>query len=358
MHFCVICIKLSHMNTALITGISGQDGSFLAELLLNKGYQVHGIIRRNSHQRVSDNIQHIQSQLHLHEGDLQDSMCLTNLMLQIRPHEVYNLAAQSHVHTSFHVPEYTCDTNSLGVLRMLEAVRMLHDTGHPVRFYQAGTSEMFGAVSESPQTERTIFQPQSPYGVSKLFAHWITINYRQSYHLHASNGILFNHESYRRGEQFVTRKITLHTARVMAGLQTSVKLGNLDAQRDWGHSKDFVKGMWCMLQQPEPGDYVLATGTSHTVRTFCEKVAAWHHIPLVWQTTNGTEQGVHAHTGQVIYESVSEFYRPCEVHTLQGDASLARHKLGWQPESSLDDLINEMCTHDQSCVQSEKGKCT
>lgn len=346
------------MKKALITGISGQDGSYLAELLLQKGYQVHGIVRRNSQHMVSNNIQHIHDQLHLHEGDLQDGMCLMNLMRQIKPHEVYNLAAQSHVHTSFHVPEYTCDTNSLGVLRMLEAVKMLHESGHDVRFYQAGTSEMFGAVSETPQNEHTLFRPQSPYGVSKLFAHWITINYRQSYHMHVSNGILFNHESARRGEQFVTRKITLHTARVLAGLQPTVQLGNLDAKRDWGHSRDFVKGMWCMLQQPEPGDYVLATGTCHTVRSFCEKVAAWHNIPLMWTTQSGTEQGVHAQTGQVIYECVSEFYRPSEVHILQGDATLAKHTLGWQPETSLDELINEMCTHDWTCVQAQKGKCT
>jgi GDPmannose 4,6-dehydratase len=344
------------MKVALITGISGQDGSYLAELLLHKGYQVHGIIRRNSQQMVSENIHHIQHLVHLHEGDLQDSMCLTNLIMQIKPHEVYNLAAQSHVHTSFHVPEYTCDTNSLGVLRMLEAVKLLHDTGHPVRFYQAGTSEMFGAVSESPQTEQTPFRPQSPYGVSKLFAHWITINYRHSYHMHVSNGILFNHESARRGEQFVTRKITLHTARVRAGMQPTVKLGNLDAQRDWGHSRDFVEGMWLMLQQPDPGDYVLATGISHTVRTFCEKVAAWHQIPITWRMQGGTEQGVHAHTGKVIYESVSEFYRPSEVHTLLGDATWAREKLGWRPTTTLDDLVEEMCAHDWKSISEQKGR--
>lgn len=344
------------MKVALITGISGQDGSYLAELLLQKGYQVHGIIRRNSQQMVSENIHHIKHLVHLHEGDLHDGMCLTNLIMQIRPHEVYNLAAQSHVHTSFNVPEYTCDTNSLGVLRMLEAVKLLHDTGHPVRFYQAGTSEMFGAVTQSPQNEQTVFRPQSPYGVSKLFAHWITINYRQSYHMHASNGILFNHESERRGEQFVTRKITLHTARVRAGLQSTVKLGNLDAVRDWGHSRDFVKGMWCMLQQPEPGDYVLATGISHTVREFCEKVAAWHHMPIKWQMQDGAEQGVHAQTGQVIYQTVSEFYRPSEVHTLLGDATHAYNTLGWRPETHLDELVHEMCTHDWKLISEQKGR--
>jgi GDPmannose 4,6-dehydratase len=344
------------MKVALITGISGQDGSYLAELLLHKGYQVHGIIRRNSQQMVSENISNIRHLLHLHQGDLQDSMCLTNLIMQIKPHEVYNLAAQSHVHTSFHVPEYTCDTNSLGVLRMLEAVKLLHETGHPVKFYQAGTSEMFGAVSESPQTEQTPFRPQSPYGVSKLFAHWITINYRHSYGLHASNGILFNHESPRRGEQFVTRKITLHTARVVAGLQATVKLGNLDAERDWGHSRDFVEGMWRMLQQPEPGDYVLATGVHHTVRSFCEKAAAWHQIPITWCMQDGQEQGVHAHTGQVIYESVKEFYRPREVHTLLGDATCARDKLGWRPTTTLDDLVEEMCAHDWKLISEQKGR--
>jgi GDPmannose 4,6-dehydratase len=342
-----------HMKVALITGITGQDGSYLAELLLAKGYQVHGIHRRNSNSTISTNISHIRNQVHLHEGDMQDGMALANLIMHIKPHEVYNLAAQSHVHTSFQLPEYTCDTNSLGVLRLLEAVRLLHETRHPVRFYQAGTSEMFGKVAHTPQTEHTPFYPRSPYGVSKVFSHFMCVNYRESYHMHVNNGILFNHESVRRGEQFVTRKITLQTARWRLGVQPTVKLGNLDAERDWGHARDFVRGMWLIMQQHEPDDYVLATGMCHSVKHFCERVAAWHDIKLIWQGDNQDQKGVDMNTGRTLFECVPEFYRPSEVDVLQGDAHKARIKLGWQPEHTLDDLINEMCAHDWALAKKE-----
>lgn len=338
------------MRVALITGIAGQDGSYLAELLLAKGYQVHGAVRSNTRSAGRTNIAHLGHALVLHEADLQDSAALTRLLLKIKPNEVYNLAAQSHVDTSFAMPEYTCDTNGMGALRLLEAVKLLDELGHPVRYYQAGTSEMFGEVTESPQNERTRFAPRSPYAVSKAFAHWMTVNFRQSYRLHASNGILFNHESPRRGTTFVTRKITLETARVMAGLQPTVRLGNLDACRDWGHSRDYVEGMWLMLQQPEPGDYVLATGSSISVREFCEKVAAWYDVPLEWDSVGGYERGRNAVSGQILYESVPEFFRPCEVERLRGDAGLAREKLGWKAQTGIDELIREMCSYDRDLV--------
>lgn len=334
------------MKVVLITGITGQDGSYLAELLLSKGYQVHGVVRRHSQGAPYAHIEHIQHQLHLHMGDLSDGCGLSNLIRHIQPQEVYNLAAQSHVHVSFQMPEYTCDTNSLGVLRMLEAVRQQHERGHDIRFYQAGTSEMFGQVCETPQTELTPFRPRSPYGVSKVFAHHMTVNYRESYHMHASNGILFNHESVRRGVQFVTRKITYETARVVRGLQPTVKLGNMQSLRDWGHAQDFVRGMWCMLQQPEPDDYVLATGMCHSVQAFCEKVAAWYNIPLAWTGEHERQKGIHVGTGQVIYESVKEFYRPADVDVLQGAALKAGNKLDWQPQITFDQMVEEMCAHD------------
>lgn len=341
------------MKVALITGITGQDGSYLAELLLSKGYQVHGVVRRHSQGANYPHIDHIQHQLHLHMGDLSDSSMLRNLIQLIQPQEVYNLAAQSHVHVSFQVPEYTCDTNSLGVLRMLEAVRQQHEQGHQIKFYQAGTSEMFGRVYETPQTECTPFRPRSPYGVSKVFAHHMTVNYRESYHMHASNGILFNHESVRRGKQFVTRKITYETARVLRGLEPCVKLGNLHAQRDWGHARDFVRGMWQIMQQPDPGDYVLATGVCHSVKEFCERVAAWHNIPLVWRGDNDQMQGVNEKTGQIIYQTDPEFYRPAEVDMLMGDAQKAVQQLNWQPEITFDQMIHEMCAHDWQCTSKE-----
>lgn len=338
---------------ALITGIAGQDGSYLAELLLGKGYEVHGLIRPNSNQHLRENISHIQHHLQLHEGDLDDGPALTQLLLHVKPHEVYNLAAQSHVQTSFRLPEYTADTNCLGALRILDAVNLLNGMGHPVRFYQAGSSEMFGEVPHSPQNEQTPFRPRNPYGVSKVFAYWMTVNYRHTYALHASNGILFNHESPRRGGQFVTRKITSQTARVLAGLQPTVQLGNLEARRDWGHSRDYVEGMWLMLQQPEPGDYVLASGVSTTVRELCEKVAHWHGVSLDWCGAGFEEKGLDSRTGKVIFESVPELYRPCDDDQLVGDPSLAREKLGWKPQTSFDELVGEMCRQDAELLKTQ-----
>lgn len=335
-----------NMKTALITGITGQDGSYLAELLLSKGYDVHGLVRRNSTWDNMPNIQHIRNDLTLHYGDLGDSANLRNILLSVKPDEVYNLAAQSHVHVSFEVPEFTSDTNGLGVLRLLEAVKTLNDI-QPVKFYQASTSEMFGKAQEFPQKETTPFYPRSPYGVAKLYAYWITVNYRESYNLFACNGILFNHESPRRGETFVTRKITLGVANVLAGNQETVKLGNLDALRDWGHAQDYVEGMWLMLQHDTPSDYVLSTGKQHSVREFCELVAAWHNIDLLWQGSEADEKGIDAKTGKVIYEVSKDFYRPAEVNTLLGDSTKARELLGWSPKKTLADLVSDMCEADQ-----------
>jgi GDPmannose 4,6-dehydratase len=338
------------MKKALITGITGQDGSYLAELLLEKGYEVHGLVRRTSNWDVLPNIQHIRDKIKLHYGDMGDSANLSNIVMDVEPDEIYNLAAQSHVHVSFEVPEFTADSNSLGVLRLLEAVRRLHGK-KPVRLYQASTSEMFGKVQETPQNELTSFYPRSPYGVAKLFAHWIVVNYRESYNMYACSGILFNHESPRRGETFVTRKITLGVARVVAGIQSSVKLGNIDTLRDWGHAKDYVEGMWLMLQQDAPKDYVLSSGTQYSVRQFCELVAAWHGINLTWQGEGVNEIGIDSITGKVIYEINPEFYRPSEVNTLLGDSRLAVRELGWTRKHSFEDLVNLMCESDQQMVK-------
>lgn len=335
------------MKKVLITGITGQDGSYLAELLLEKGYEVHGLIRRNSNFDIIPNIQHIRQHVQLHYSDLTDGANLRNILLKIRPDEVYNLAAQSHVHVSFEVPEFTTATNAQGVLSLLEAVKALHDTGHEVRFYQASTSEMFGKVQETPQKETTPFYPRSPYGVAKLYAYWITVNYRESYNLHASNGILFNHESPRRGETFVTRKITKGFAKVLKGQQQTVQLGNMDALRDWGHAKDFVEGMWLMLQHSQPDDYVLATGIQHSVREFCEMTADYYNIKLDW-LNRGTEneQGVDSSTGKVYFEVNKSYYRPADVNTLLGDSSKARSILGWNPRFDLKALVHDMCEAD------------
>lgn len=336
------------MKKALITGITGQDGSYLAELLLSKGYEVHGLVRRNSNFELIPNIAHIRDQLHLHYSDLTDSTNLRNIMLKVKPDEVYNLAAQSHVHVSFDVPEFTAETNAVGVLHILEAVRALHESGHAVRFYQASTSEMFGKVQEIPQKETTPFYPRSPYGVAKLYGYWIVVNYRESYGLHASNGILFNHESPRRGETFVTRKITKGFSRVVKGEQETVQLGNLDALRDWGHAKDFVEGMWLMLQQDEPSDYVLATGIQHSVRDFCTMTAAEYGIQIKWLNI-GTpdEQGIDDSTGKVYFEVNKEYYRPADVNTLLGDSTKARTALGWKPQYDLAALVKDMCRADK-----------
>ncbi len=336
------------MKKALITGITGQDGSYLAELLLEKGYEVHGLVRRNSNFEIIPNIQHIRDKITLHYGDLTDSGNLRNIMLRVRPDEVYNLAAQSHVHVSFDVPEFTGETNAIGVLNMLEAVRALN-AEHPVRFYQASTSEMFGKVQETPQKETTPFYPRSPYGVAKVYGYWITVNYRESYELHASNGILFNHESPRRGETFVTRKITKGVAQILAGKQKDpVQLGNLDAVRDWGHARDFVEGMWLMLQQDTPGDYVLATGEAYTVRDFVNMTLIANNVTFGWFGNGVNEKAIDLMTGRVMVEVNANLYRPAEVNLLCGDSTKAKQVLGWERKYDIEALIRDMVAHDRA----------
>lgn len=336
---------------ALVTGVTGQDGSYLAELLLEKGYEVHGIKRRSS-QFNTGRVDHIYKDPHeenvrffLHYGDLTDSTNLVRIVQEVQPDEIYNLAAQSHVQVSFDSPEYTADVDALGTLRLLEAIRILDLDGH-TRFYQASTSELYGQVQEVPQTEETPFYPRSPYAAAKLYAYWITVNYREAYDIHASNGILFNHESPRRGETFVTRKITRAVARIKAGLQDKTYLGNLDAERDWGHARDYVKGMWRMLQQEEPDDYVLATGRTTTVRQFCEMAFSAAGIDLVWEGEGEEEKGYDANTGQCVVEVDPRYYRPTEVHQLLGDAAKAREELGWAPSTSLEAMAEEMVESD------------
>lgn len=333
------------MKKALITGITGQDGSYLADLLLEKGYEVHGLVRRNSNYEYTPNIAHIRDRIHLHYGDLGDSANLRMIMMDVKPDEVYNLAAQSHVHVSFELPEFTAEVDAVGVMRILEAVRMLNNV-HPVKFYQASTSEMFGKVQQVPQNENTPFYPRSPYGVAKLYGHWITVNYRESYNLFACNGILFNHESPRRGETFVTRKITKGFAKIMNGSTSPVQLGNMDAMRDWGHARDFVEGMWLMLQQDQPEDYVLATGIQHSVRDFCTKTAAFYGKTVVWEGEGVNEKGRDSITGQVYFEVNPNFFRPADVNTLLGDSAKAREVLGWTPKYDLDALVADMCRAD------------
>lgn len=333
---------------ALITGITGQDGSYLAEFLLRKGYTVHGIIRRHSAIHTP-RIDHIYDRLTLHYGDLTDSSSLIGVLSKVKAEgperlEVYNLGAQSHVKVSFELPEYTAETSGIGTLKMLEAIR---STGlaERTRFYQASTSEMFGLVQEVPQKETTPFYPRSPYGCAKLYAHWIVKNYRESYGLHASSGILFNHESPRRGETFVTRKITRAFGAMKAGVQKELVLGNLDAKRDWGHARDYVRAMWLMLQQDTPDDYVIATGQQYTVRAFVERAAAHHGWHLSWSGQGVDEIGADQH-GRVLVRVSARYFRPTEVETLLGDASKARAVFGWTPETSFDTLVEEMCTAD------------
>ncbi len=338
------------MKKALITGITGQDGSYLAELLLAKGYQVHGIKRRTSlfntaridHLYQDPHVEH--QKLLLHYGDLTDTSSLIRVLQQVQPDELYNLAAQSHVMVSFEEPEYTANSDAIGTLRLLEAIRTLGLVGK-TRFYQASTSEMFGLVQEMPQRETTPFYPRSPYGVAKLYAYWITVNYRESYGIHASNGILFNHESSRRGETFVTRKITRALARIKVGLQDKLYLGNLDAKRDWGHARDYVEMMWLMLQQDQPQDYVIATGHQYSVREFVEHAAAHLGIQLRWKGEGADELGMDAE-GRVIVQVDPRYFRPAEVETLLGDASKAHRELGWQPRISFAELVSEMVTED------------
>lgn len=334
------------MKIALITGITGQDGSYLAELLLEKGYEVHGIIRRSSSINTT-RIDHIFKKIHLHYGDLTDSTNLVRVIQLVQPDEIYNLGAQSHVKVSFEMPEYTGMVDGLGTLRILEAVRLL-GMEKKTRIYQASTSEMFGKVQEIPQKETTPFYPRSPYGVSKVYGYWITKNYRESYGLYACSGILFNHESPRRGETFVTRKITRGLKAMSEGKQTVLKLGNLNAKRDWGHAKDFVEAMWLMLQQDQPDDYVIATGEQYSVREFVEEAAPYFNMDIQWEyDSNGKEVGIDKNTGLVRVIVDEKYFRPAEVDTLLGDSTKAMNNLGWKPRTSFKDLVRDMCLYEK-----------
>ena len=333
------------MKVALISGISGQDGSYLAELLLEKGYEVHGIIRRAS-QINTQRIDLIYDRIKLHYGDLTDSTNLVRIIQQVQPDEIYNLGAQSHVKVSFEIPEYTGQVDALGTLRILEAVRLL-GMENKTRIYQASTSEMFGKVQEIPQKETTPFYPRSPYGVAKLYGYWIVKNYRESYGLHASSGILFNHESPRRGETFVTRKITRGLSRISVGEQDILYLGNLNAKRDWGHARDFVEAMWLMLQQDEADDYVIATGEQYSVREFVEEAAPYFGMQITWRGDGLNEIGYDVFTGNEVIKVNPKYFRPAEVETLLGDASKAKEKLGWEPKTSFKQLVEDMCIYGQ-----------
>ncbi|MEI7422055.1 MAG: GDP-mannose 4,6-dehydratase [Prolixibacteraceae bacterium] len=344
------------MKVALISGITGQDGSYLAELLIEKGYEVHGIVRRSSqfnrtrieHLYIEEMIQDMQlkSKLTLHYGDMTDSSSLVRIIQKVKPEEIYNLAAQSHVKVSFDVPEYTAETDAIGTLRILEAVRIL-EMEQRVRIYQASTSELYGLVQETPQTENTPFYPRSPYGISKQFAFWMTKNYREAYGMYAVNGILFNHESERRGENFVTRKITLAAVRIATGKQKKLYLGNLNALRDWGYAKDYVECMWLMLQHDTPEDFVIATGTMHTVREFCTLAFQEAGIEIEWQGEGIHEQGVCKKTGNIIIEIDPIYYRPTEVELLCGNPAKAQKLLGWNPnQTSFEEIIRKMVRAD------------
>lgn len=332
-------------KVALISGVTGQDGSYLAELLLEKNYEVHGIIRRSSSINTS-RIDHIFDRLNLHYGDLTDSMSTMQLIQKIQPDEIYNLGAQSHVKVSFEIPEYTAQVDALGTLRIVEAVRSLNLI-EKTRIYQASTSEMFGLVQEVPQKETTPFYPRSPYGVAKLYGYWITKNYRESYGIYASTGILFNHESPRRGVTFVTRKITRGLAAIAAGKQECLYLGNLDAKRDWGHAKDFVEAMWLMLQQPVAKDYVIATGEQYSVRDFVNEAAPHFNMKISWVKNQNDEVGIDENTGNIVIRKDPKYYRPSEVESLLGDSSLARKELGWVPKYSFNGLVREMCEYEK-----------
>ena len=344
------------MNKAFITGITGQDGSYLAEFLLEKGYEVHGMLRRSSsfntgrieHLYLSEWVRDMKKKrlINLHWGDITDSSSIVRILQEIQPDEVYNLAAQSHVKVSFDVPEFTAECTGVGVLRLLEAVRIL-GMEKKTRIYQASTSELFGKVQEIPQKETTPFYPRSPYSVAKLYGYWIIRNYRESYHMYAANGILFNHESERRGETFVTRKITLAAARIKQGLQERLYLGNLDARRDWGYAKDYVECMWLILQQPEPDDFVIATGEYHTVREFADLAFKYAGIELKWQGEGIDEKGIDNSTGKVLVEVDPKYFRPSEVDQLLGDPTKARTKLGWNPrQTGFKELVRLMVKHD------------
>jgi len=333
------------MNVALVTGITGQDGSYLAELLLSKGYEVHGIVRRSSLINT-DRIDHIFNDIKLHYGDLSDSTNVLKVVQKVKPSEIYNLAAQSHVKVSFEMPECTTEIDGLGTLRFLDAINIL-EIKDTTRFYQASTSEMFGMVQEIPQRETTPFYPRSPYGVAKLYGHWITKNYRESYGIHASSGILFNHESPRRGETFVTRKIIRGLSFISTGQQDVLYLGNLNAKRDWGHAKDFVEAMWLMLQQDEPDDYVIATGKQYSVRDFVEAASPYFGMNIVWEGEGIGEVGIDRNTNKVVIKVSPKYFRPAEVETLLGDATKAKEKLGWEPKISFEQLVEDMCINGQ-----------
>ncbi len=354
------------MPTALITGITGQDGSFLAEFLIEKGYDVHGVLRRSSsfntgrieHLYLDEWVRdmHRRRLLHLHYGDMTDSSSLIRIIAEVRPDEIYNLAAQSHVKVSFDVPEYTADVDAVGTLRLLEAIRILH-MEQSCRIYQASTSELYGKVQQVPQNEETPFYPRSPYGVAKLYSYWIMKNYRESYDMFTANGILFNHESERRGENFVTRKITLAAARIAAGVQDKLYLGNLNALRDWGYARDYVECMWLILQQDEPGDYVIATGEYHSVREFATLAFANVGINLIWEGKGLNEKGIDSATGRILVEVDPRFFRPAEVDQLLGDPTKARSRLGWNPtKTPFEQLVKIMVDADVKLVASEHSK--
>jgi GDPmannose 4,6-dehydratase len=346
---------------ALITGITGQDGALLAEMLLQKGYTVHGIKRRSSSFNTG-RVDHLYVDPHqrgarffMHHGDLTDATNLIRIVQETQPTEIYNLAAQSHVLVSFETPEYTANADAIGTLRLLEAIRILGMESR-IRFYQASSSELYGKVREVPQRETTPFYPRSPYAAAKLYAYWITVNYREAYGMHASNGILFNHEGPTRGETFVTRKITRAVAAIELGLQDRVYLGNLDAERDWGHARDYVEGMWMMLQQDEPDDYVLATGEKHAVREFVEHAFDYVGRPIVWRGKGAGETGIDAKTGQILVEIDPRYFRPTEVDLLLGDPRKAHQKLGWRHKTSFADLVREMVESDRRQVRLERER--
>ena len=345
------------MKKVLITGITGQDGAYLAEFLLNKGYEVHGIKRRTSLINT-DRIDHLYEESHvvnkkfiLHHGDLTDTTCLFRIIQEIQPDEIYNLAAQSHVAVSFEEPEYTANSDALGALRILEAIRILK-LEKKTKYYQASTSELFGAVKESPQNEKTPFYPRSPYGVAKLYAHWITINYREAYNIYACNGILFNHESPVRGETFVTRKITRALARIKLGLQKNLYLGNLNSMRDWGHAKDYVKAQWLMLQQENPEDFVIATGKQYSIRDFIIETSKNLEMKINWRGEGLEEVG--SFNGEDIIKVDPKYFRPTEVESLLGDASKAKEKLNWSPKISFEQLVKEMVEEDFKLAKVDK----
>ena len=346
-------------KTALITGVTGQDGAYLSEYLLKKGYIVHGLKRRSS-QFNTARIDHLYQDRHetnpgffLHYGDLTDSTNLIRIIQEVQPDEIYNLAAQSHVQVSFDTPEYTANSDALGTLRLLEAIRILK-LQDKTRFYQASTSELYGLVQERPQKETTPFYPRSPYGVAKLYGYWITVNYREAYGMFACNGILFNHESPIRGETFVTRKITRAVARIKLGLQKTLWVGNLNSQRDWGYAGDYVRAMWKMLQQNEPEDYVIATGEVHSVREFIEAAFAEVGIHIAWQGEGVNEQGIDANTGEMLVAVDRRYFRPTEVEFLQGDARRAKQKLGWSPQTSFAELVRMMVAEDLKTAQRDQ----